>query len=296
MKNQLSKYMKFTEENKKHWVFRCPYCGDSKTENHGHLNVSKNMPVFRCVRCGQGGHIKQLLDHLNANDVILPEYINDGKYTKKKHKTNIISFKEQIEPYVEEYIKKRLNIKNIPNELNILPTTVLHKMIKNTDEYNPVFEESISFLTYRNRKVISRILNNNKFRYYVYSLSDGPDYYVIKNERKYTQYKKHNTVVIGEGVFDISNQYIHRFIDTPNDAVYMCAGNQSFSGAFTLARSLSLTYTPNVIVLADQDIDSSVYEKLARQYKLKSVKVYKNKLGKDFGDHPVEPVLDFSTT
>ena len=131
MKNQLSKYMKFTEENKKHWVFRCPYCGDSKIENHGHLNVSKNMPVFRCVRCGQGGHIKQLLDHLNANDVILPEYINDGKYTKKKHKTNIISFKEQIEPYVEEYIKKRLNIKNIPNELNILPTTVLHKMIKN---------------------------------------------------------------------------------------------------------------------------------------------------------------------
>lgn len=295
MKEQLSKYIKFTEENKKHWVFRCPYCGDSKTENHGHLNVSKNMPVFRCVRCGQGGHIKQLLDHLNANDVILPEYINEGKYTKKKHKTNIFTYNEPLELYVEEYIKDRLHIEEIPKEFNVLPSCVLSKIIKNiTDTSVPIFEQTIAFASFRNRKIITRILNNDKFRYYIYSISDGADYYVIGNNRKYTEYKKHNTVVVAEGVFDITNQYSHKFIDTPNDAIYMCAGNQSFSGAFTLARSLALTYKPNIIILADNDIETSVYKKLAQRYNLSSMKVYRNKLGKDFGEHPVEAVLDFS--
>ena len=72
----------------------------------------------------------------------------------------------------------------------------------------------------------------------------------------------------------------------------MCANNQNFSAAFYLARSIALCYSPNIILLADQDIDSSVYKKVVEKYRLKKLKIYKNKQGKDFGDFPVEPYLD----
>jgi len=295
MKEQLSKYIQYVGENKKHWIFKCPYCGDSKKENHGHLNISKDMPVFRCVRCGQGGHIKALLSHIHANDVIIPEYINDGKFTKKKYKTYKITYNEPLEDYIQEYVKSRLQTDIIPEELNIISTNVLKKVVSNVAEefgQQPIFNECISFLSYRNRKIISRILNNDKFRYYIYTLSEGSDYYVIKNTRKYTEYKKHNTVVIAEGTFDIANQYIHNFIDIPKDSIYMCASNQSFTYAYKLARSLALSYNPNLIILADQDIESETYNKMCKKYNIKHMKVFKNKLGKDFGEFPVEPYLD----
>lgn len=295
MKDQLSKYITFVSETKSHWIFRCPYCGDSKTTSHGHLNISKEKPVFRCVRCGQDGHIKTLLTFLSANDVVIPEYINDGVYSKKKYKTNIVKLDEVLEPYITDYLKNRLQTSSIPPELNIISYNTLSKLVRNTyNEYfqQKMFDKCIPFLSYRGRKVISRILDNTKFRYYIYTLIDGNDFYVIKNERKYSEYRKHNTIVIAEGTFDIANQYIHRFVDTPDDAVYMCANNQNFSAAFNLARSIALCYSPNVIFLADSDIDSLQYKKLAERYKLTKIKIYKNRQGKDFGDFPVEPYLD----
>lgn len=296
MKDQLSKYIKYISENKNHWTFRCPYCGDSKNPNNGHLNISKTMPVFRCVRCGQGGHIKTLLDTINANDVIIPEFINDGKYSKKKYSTNKIIMNTPLEQYVEDYLKERLQINTIPEELNIISNQTLAssiRSVKNEYDNQPIFPETVSFLSYRGRKVISRILNNDKFRYYIYSLSEGNDFYVINNNRTYSEYRKHNTVIIAEGTFDIANQYIHRFIDTPNDAVYMSANNRSFNAAFILARAIALNYTPNLILLADQDIDSKEYEVLVKKYKIKKFQIYKNKVGKDFGNFPVEPYLDY---
>jgi transcription elongation factor Elf1 len=295
MKDQLSKYITFVSENKRHWTFRCPYCGDSKTSSHGHLNIAKDMPVFRCVRCGQDGHIKALLNFLNANDVVIPEFINEGKYSKKKHKTNNVKFDEPLEQYIEDYLKGRLQTTTIPSELNIISSNTLSKLVYNAqNEYGKQqsFTKCIPFLSYRGRKVISRILDNDKFRYYIYSLMDGNDFYVIKNKRKYSEYRKHNTIIIAEGTFDIANQYIHRFVNTPDDAIYMCANNQNFSAAFNLARSIALCYSPNIILLADQDIDSSVYKKVVEKYRLKKLKIYKNKQGKDFGDFPVEPYLD----
>jgi len=296
LKNQLSNYIKFISENNRHWTFRCPYCGDSKNPNNGHLNVSKTMPVFRCVRCSRGGHIRTLLDTINANDIVIPEFINDGRYSKKKHRTNKITFDAPLEQYVEDYLKERLQTNVIPEELNIISNKTLSSSIYNVKSIygnQPLFDKSISFLSYRGRKIISRILDNDRFRYYIYSLSDGSDFYVINNNRVYSNYRKHNTVIIAEGTFDITNQYIHRFVDTPNDAVYMSANNQSFNAAFVLARAIALNYTPNLIILADQDINSKDYDNLSKKYRIKNIKIYKNKVGKDFGEFPVEPYLDY---
>jgi len=50
------------------YVARCPFCGDSKKPEHGHLylNISKN--VYYCVRCGEGGDVVDLYAKLTGLD------------------------------------------------------------------------------------------------------------------------------------------------------------------------------------------------------------------------------------
>ncbi|TCO68211.1 DUF3854 domain-containing protein [Caldanaerobacter subterraneus] len=77
------------------YIARCPFCGDSKNPEHGHLylNVSKN--VYYCVRCGEGGDAVNLyaelrnIDTREAYKELMEENITPlvlkEKVQKKKH-------------------------------------------------------------------------------------------------------------------------------------------------------------------------------------------------------------------
>lgn len=46
--------------NLRNWVVRCPYCGDSRTANHGHFSIrideqSSAPMIYRCLRCNDSG-------------------------------------------------------------------------------------------------------------------------------------------------------------------------------------------------------------------------------------------------
>jgi len=300
MKDQLTKYLTFIEETQTHWVFRCPFCGDSKTPTHGHLGVSKTAPVFRCVRCGEGGHLRILLDFIEAKDVVIPEFLDAGSKCKRlarKH-TPFFKLKDPIEPYVETYLKKRLNWDgDIPEELNVISVSDAHAIIKRSPYYQnntPLEAQTVNFLSLDKRMIIARsIKKDGFFRYWNYPLVNGRDCYGVNNTRKMTKYRKHKTIVIAEGIFDIINQYLHRFVDTPDDAVYLAALNMAYSETFKKARGLALTYKPNVVLLADDGVDDAFYMNKF-QNKYNSIRIYRNKAGKDFGDFPVEAYLSYS--
>lgn len=50
------------------YVIRCPYCGDAKTHNHLHINVSEK--VFHCFHCGEGGYLQKLFRKLGIQAVL----------------------------------------------------------------------------------------------------------------------------------------------------------------------------------------------------------------------------------
>lgn len=302
MIDQLSKYIRFTGETNTHWIFRCPFCGDSKKRpDHGHLGISKSAPIFRCVRCGEGGHLKMLLDFLEAKDVVIPENLDAGSKCKRvarKNKIPIFKIKP-LETFTVEYIKNRLHWEDdIPKELNIISSANAHDLIRNSGNYNkdsiPLIERTINFLSLGKRIIIARSLDKGAFfRYWNYPLINGRDCYGIENARRMSEYRKHRTVVIGEGIFDVINQYLNRFVDTPDDAVYLAALNMAYSETFKTARGLSMTYKPNVVLLADQGVEDDFYMKKFQQ-KYNSIKIYRNNAGKDFGEFPVEPYLSYS--
>lgn len=46
--------------NLRNWVVRCPYCGDSRTSNHGHFSIrvdeqSSAPMIYRCFKCNDSG-------------------------------------------------------------------------------------------------------------------------------------------------------------------------------------------------------------------------------------------------
>ncbi|MBE3579103.1 MAG: DUF3854 domain-containing protein [Caldanaerobacter subterraneus] len=71
------------------YVARCPFCGDSKNPEHGHLylNVSKN--VYYCVRCGEGGDAVDLYAKLkNINTEEAWRELKEGNITSLVVKEN----------------------------------------------------------------------------------------------------------------------------------------------------------------------------------------------------------------
>ena len=59
--------------NGKNFVVRCPYCGDSTKQNHGHFSIlidlTSDAPmIYRCLRCNESGTLtSQVLEDLNLN-------------------------------------------------------------------------------------------------------------------------------------------------------------------------------------------------------------------------------------
>lgn len=295
MLNELKKKLVYIKSNNKHHIFRCPFCGDSQNPHHGHLNISIDKPVFRCVRCGTGGHLKYLLNEIGLDNIELPEIFENSKLKKISISNNKIQIPtiNEYEDFIKDYIKKRIGINEIKEELNLLSFNnyrdIFQKILRTKYEEKLLFfEKGIPFLTYKNKKLILRVLENNNFRYYNYILDDGRDTYIIKNKRSYENFRKHKTIVFAEGIFDIINQYIHRFVETPDDAIYVASLNSSFSNAYKVARSISLCYYPNVIILADNDTED---EKYLNTLKYASVKIFRNKLDKDFGEFDKVKVL-----
>ena len=52
--------IRLIEETQNELICRCPFCGDSKNESHGHLYISRRWPVFHCFRCNAQGSIREL--------------------------------------------------------------------------------------------------------------------------------------------------------------------------------------------------------------------------------------------
>lgn len=295
MLEQLKQYLTYVSHNSSHWIFRCPFCGDSRDKSHGHLYVAKDKPVFRCVRCGTAGHYTYLFATVNATDIVIPESISSGSSSKRIHKKQDVSVRHyNYEDVLVNYINERLGIVDIPEELNIIPIEEYQRLVKNMADYSnfnyPLYNECVPVLSHKGHRIHVRVINNKNVRYYGYSLVKSPDCYIIGNSRSYSKYKTHNTVVFAEGSFDIMNQYIHRFVDTPNDAVYAASLTHNFDAAARIVRSVSFTYKPNLIVLADNDTKDEYY---LNKMRYSSVKIYRNKNGKDFGEQSVEALLSY---
>ena len=60
----------FKRKNDTLWNFRCPYCGDSQTNENkarGYVFLKEASYIFKCHNCGQGASLNNLIKHVNPN-------------------------------------------------------------------------------------------------------------------------------------------------------------------------------------------------------------------------------------
>ena len=90
-----------------HYMMFCQFCNDATRKpnpTHGHLYVSKSLPVFHCFRCGVSGTLLRLLVETDFDD---EDALNQ---LKKFH-----NFKIQKDYFVKHSgigKKKKIDIKN----------------------------------------------------------------------------------------------------------------------------------------------------------------------------------------
>jgi DNA-directed RNA polymerase subunit RPC12/RpoP len=114
------------------WTVRCPYCGDSKTQNHGHLSIkidlsSEEPMLYRCFKCNEAGILSpQLLEDLGIgyNTELIQNlkrisYSNKmTNYFRDKPKDYIVPYPILSEKNMKKinYIQNRIGCEITPNE------------------------------------------------------------------------------------------------------------------------------------------------------------------------------------
>ena len=78
----------FKRKNDNLWNFRCPYCGDSQSNENkarGYVFLKEASYIYKCHNCGQGASLSNLIKHVNPN--LHKEYTME-KFKEGGHKTS----------------------------------------------------------------------------------------------------------------------------------------------------------------------------------------------------------------
>ena len=289
-KNKLDTSIQFVSETKTEMIYKCPFCKDHGLEDKsGHLYISKDKPIFFCFKCNTKGHLSKLFKYLSLGvDVTFdPSYQRVNQYST-------VSNSYEIDDYAEDYLAERLGRVCIdPEEARVISSNELKRMYLQSPEYNKhrfIPYKGIAFLGYFKKKIVFRhsdpkMIESGR-RYDVFKLSEGPDVYVLGNKRRMSEWRKHKTIVVGEGIFDILNTYYNLDL-FPKDSIYVAALNSNIKLAVNVARSVSSCFYPNIKILADVDKTDDHYLSSISFAFHDRCTVYRNESGKDFGEKVV---------
>ena len=80
-----SRLQQFKRKGDYLWNFRCPYCGDSKTnltKARGYVFRKESNLIYKCHNCGIGANLNNFLKHLDLqlhDDYIKEKFLDNGK-------------------------------------------------------------------------------------------------------------------------------------------------------------------------------------------------------------------------
>jgi len=316
LKNHLGDDIKISSKN---IICRCPWCEADKTKRgHNHLYISLDKPIFNCFKseCNTSGTIKKLINKISGLSNI-SKYINDTELKKLKNYKKIDDSNTKFKyakdfklPKITKnefiskvnYLRSRLSyapfdIKNIKGLIldvkKFIYMNNLYDKLSDADKKMLDFlhDNFIGFLLENKTKIVFRNIDKHStFRYYKMILQDDMnllDYYKITYS-----INESDIIVIGEGLFDIFNDYIFDYTGYKNSAFgYYCSLSQRFESLIKSIIFHDNIYMPRVVILSDGNISINYYKKLKRQLRnfCKDIKIFYNIRGNDFGDSFCKP-------
>jgi hypothetical protein len=282
---------------------RCPFCGDS--QKPGHRTNYGQAYIFpdgfaKCFKCGKYSTAIEMIEEIfgTLNIPIDQELLTKFKtkeihyiYSKsdvkyiKINQSEFDFFKDKVK-FIEMRLGKSVTIDDLNNMKFVLDFNNYADILKSRGKGYIQFDEYIGYLTFNNKKLILRSINSNAKRPHIkIELTDSRftfDFW--SNQDLIDSIIKHKALILGEGIFDVSN---HKIIETFGDKPIAAAMSK-----WNLINTIKSIYTESLIkfdliFLRDIDIDINFLRFMIKQVKpyISSVHIYSNLNGKDFGDY-----------
>ena len=150
------------------WYVRCPYCGDSKDQSHGHLSIKIDLAsdepmLWRCLKCGECGIL---------TDSVLRDI---GVYTDSTIRASLKSFNKKsgrFNKFLNDYIEK-IEIPSYKSDIAIRHLSYINQRLGTN-------------ISLSEAKRYSLVLDLNEFLRHngltkIYSISDKMQWFIAKN-------------------------------------------------------------------------------------------------------------------
>jgi hypothetical protein len=296
---------------------RCPYCNDStKSTRSAHFYIESKPPhSYYCQRCETFGSIltievlKDLKIYDNELQLAIYNIAKNYKYEKKKNKEIKLITNKLLIPEIAnkdlkklKYINNRLGIKIDPldaiNKFKIitnLKNFIIHNNIslafeneREEELVKKLHKYCVGFLSYDYSNIIFRSLDPNVtgFRYHCYNIFKNYEntkrFYTISNNIDVLNPSVN--LIMTEGIIDLLGVYNHFYKDKEN-CIFVAVNGKGYNLVIQhLARMGFLDM--EIEIYSDSDVDLNFYKNIKKYNTIindKKIKIYKNKIGKDYG-------------
>lgn len=280
-------------------VVRCPFCGDSANQSHGHLYISvpitqEELSFYDCKKCPAHGLVDDVflrkIGCLDTNSLVALAQHNSEVMGLPKYKTlksiNIYPLKigmladNKYSRMKLDYINSRIGAKFTYGHLTALKIFLnLYDVINSNrlqltraeNLVNQLNNNFIGFISYDNSFATMRKVSNNRLdksidkRYVNYRLvnkqDDSKNFYVIPTQSNVLTQDRVR-IHITEGVFDILSVFYNLNRCNTKQNIYIASGGKSYKRAlqFILEETGVINY--EIHLYPDNDVNDYSLSKL----------------------------------
>ena len=220
-----------------HFATYCPYCGDQfrrHNPSHGHLYISKTLPLFYCHKCSASGTILRLLVEMDFDDqetlnylksIMKFNFVKDYIKDRPKTKFNQKKLTESITNKIKKISPENLNVFNdyLTSRLGVIPYTkflLYPTLIQPNDKIKQEFL-AVGFNNSNSIFVGARLMKQvGKIRY---KTNPNSLYYFQE-----FNFEKITNIILSEGVFDILNIYLYTTHFSYKDTFFMSMSGKNY--------------------------------------------------------------------
>lgn len=303
-------------------AFRCPYCGDSKSDRfktrfYVIMDFLENeVPYYKCHNGGceaKGIVTAELLKDLQLdNYTLLNRHNMHMSQLKKSVRKKLYSDGTKLDlripmPIMNDVTKHKLTYINNRLKISLTGRDLLkYKIVINLYDflkYNNVKQLSrekyvtdgldeayFGFLSADNNYLVMRNTTQKitkTFKRYVnYSILESPDnarkFYIMPNN---VDIMEDVELIITEGVLDIIGVYNHVMNKDDHNKIYVAACGTGMEAVIRYILRMGFIHL-RISIYSDNDVKIKFYEELKEKLKDKvncSLTVYYNRLSKDYG-------------
>lgn len=267
----------------------CPFCGDTGKHMYVKIDQDSDMPVvYYCQKCNAHGLMKQdWLDYFGIDDIKIPKIKGNRKIQSQgvgEQIVELIDFEKdsQMIQTCKDYIQQRVGI--IPSNEDLKSFRCIGNVFDYVNAYlggEPRGLKNRVWFCLHNGNIAGRRTDDiDSFRWVKRNRNNNNKsggIYVIK--RPIDTMDTIN-VCICEGIMDAIGLYYHAKV---KNAVFIaCLGRDYQLGIKYVIDSGIFGESVNIRIYKDADVNEVFIDRIYKKI-FKSISVYKNAIGKDYG-------------